>query len=91
MVARGPAGGLEVSGKALDVASARTEQQDVVFCAPGDELTQVEGVGLAGQAGVARQESGQGKALGAGEERVVALDRVRDDFGLHVEASSHPS
>jgi len=56
-------------------------------CAPDEEIERV----VAGQAGVAGQEPGQGQALGAGEERVVALDRLGDDFGLRVGASSHSS
>ena len=47
----------EVASEALDVDPADVEQTVVVFPAPGGELAQIEGVGVAGEATVAGQES----------------------------------
>ncbi len=59
---RGPGAalGLEVTAKALDVGSARPEQVGAVAGAPGQELAQVQGVGISGKPAVAGQEAGQG-------------------------------
>jgi hypothetical protein len=54
----GPPGGFEVAAEAFDVGSACGKQAQVVAVAPGGELAQVQGVGLAGQAGVPGQEPG---------------------------------
>jgi hypothetical protein len=54
----GPAGCLEFSGEQFDVGPADREQAQVPVVAPGGELTQVQGVGVAGQAAVAGQEPG---------------------------------
>ena len=50
---------LEVAGEALDVDAADIEQPVVVLPAPGGELAQIEGVGVAGEAAVAGQEPEQ--------------------------------
>ena len=52
---------LEVAGEALDVGTADIEQAHVVALAPGDELAEVEGVGVTGQSSVAGQEAGEGE------------------------------
>ena len=48
------------------------EQPEGVPLAPGDELAQVERVGVAGQAPVTGEEPGQCEALGVGE---IGVDR----------------
>jgi len=52
----GPAQLLEVAGEALDVGTADIEQAQVAALAPGDELAQVEGVGVTGQSSVAAKK-----------------------------------
>ena len=52
--------GLEVPAEALDVGSARREQVSAVAGAPGQELAQVQGVGVSGEPAVSGQEAGQG-------------------------------
>ncbi len=69
-MARAPAQLLEVAGEALDVGTADVEQAHVAVLAPGDELAQVEGVGVAGQSSVAGQEAGEGEPLGVAEHAV---------------------
>jgi hypothetical protein len=49
----------EVAGETLDVGPAHSEQTQVVLLAPGDELSQIQRVGIAGQAAVAGQERSQ--------------------------------
>jgi len=44
----GPSGGLQVATEAFDVGAADREQGRLVAVAPGGELAQVQGVGLAG-------------------------------------------
>ena len=39
--------GLKIRGEALDVRASHLEQAQLVLLAPGDELAQIEGVGLA--------------------------------------------
>ena len=55
----GAAAGFQVAGEALDVGPAGLEQGQVVLLAPAGVLAQVQRVGLAGQAGVAGQETSQ--------------------------------
>ncbi len=52
--------GLKLTAKALDVGSARREQVGAVAGAPGQELAQVQGVGVSGEPAVAGQEAGEG-------------------------------
>ena len=66
--------GFEVPGEALDVGPAGAEQAQVVLGAPGDELAQVQRIGLTGQASVAGQERRQRVPLGVGERRVDDSD-----------------
>ena len=61
---------LEIAGEALDVRPADGEQPPVVLLAPGDELAQVHGVGVAGEASVAGEERRQGIPLSVGELEV---------------------
>jgi len=49
----------EVAGEALDVDPSDVEQVMVVLQAPGGELAQVQGVGVAGEAPVAGEETEQ--------------------------------
>src|SRR5205809_7422237 len=82
MVARavlGPPG----AGRTIRCRSPRTEQCEVVFCAPGGELTQVQRIRLSGQTRVAGEEANQCQTLGAGEERVVVLDGGGHVLGVH--------
>ena len=48
----GPAPGLQLPGEGLDVGAADGEQGQGAGTAPGGELAQVQGVGVAGQAAV---------------------------------------
>ena len=66
----GPAACFQLTGERLDVAAADREQRQRAEAAPGGELAQVQGVGLAGQAAVAGQEACQGEAFGVGEGRL---------------------
>jgi len=66
----GPAELFEVAGEALDVSSADIEQAQLAALAPGDELAQIEGVGVTGQPAVAGQEAGEGELLGLAEHAV---------------------
>jgi hypothetical protein len=59
----------------LDVCTAHGEKLQAVALAPGDELAEVEGLGVPGQASVAGQEAGQGEAFGVGEDEVGDGDR----------------
>jgi hypothetical protein len=68
----GPAPLLQVPGEALDAGAAGGEQGQGPGPAPGGELAQVQGVGLAGQAAVPGQEPGEGDPFGVGED---GLDR----------------
>jgi len=68
----GPAPDFEVPGEAFDVGTADGEQGQGAGTAPGGELAQVQRVGLAGQAAVPGQESGEGKPFRIGED---GLDR----------------
>src|SRR5215469_8851019 len=63
----GPAAGFQVAGEALDVRPAGLEQAQVTLVTPAGVLAQVESVGLAGQAGVARQEAGESEPLSVAE------------------------
>jgi hypothetical protein len=65
----GPAAGFQVPGEALDVRAAGLEQGQAMLAAPAGELAQVQLIRLAGQAGVAGQEPGQGEPLGGREHR----------------------
>ena len=57
-------------GVQLDVGAAHREQPQAVALAPGNELAQVERVGVPGEAPVAGQEGGQGEAFGVAEHEV---------------------
>jgi len=54
----GPARRLGVAGEQLDVGAADGEQPQLAAVAPGGELAQVQGVGLAGHAAVPGHEPG---------------------------------
>ena len=69
-----PSPGLEVAGEALDVRTAGGEQADVVLLAPGDELAQVQGVGVASQASVAGEERSERILLDFGEDGIDDSD-----------------
>ena len=64
----------EVAGEALDVDAADVEQAVVVLPAPGGELAQVQGVGVAGEAAVGGQEPEQRHPLDVGQHRLVPRD-----------------
>ena len=59
----GPAAGFQLSGEAFDVGAPDGEQVQGAGPAPGGELAQVQGAGLAGQAAVSGQEPGEGEPL----------------------------
>jgi hypothetical protein len=71
-----PASSFEVAGEALDDGPSHGEQAQVVLGAPGDELAQVQGVGVASQAPAAGEERRQGIPLGIREHRVDDSDFV---------------
>jgi len=73
----GPASGFQVPGEALDVGTADGEQGHRAGPAPADELAQVQGVGLPGQAAVPGQEPSEGESLGIGEGRLDRGERGR--------------
>jgi hypothetical protein len=56
MVARAAAG-FQVAGEALDVRAAGLEQAQLMLLAPAGELSQVQLVGLTGQAAIPGEES----------------------------------
>ena len=60
----------KVAGEAFDVGPASAEQADVVVAAPCDELAQVQGVGLAGQAAVTGEVRGKRVLLNIREDGV---------------------
>jgi hypothetical protein len=66
----GAAFGFQVAGEGLDVGAADREQGQGAGAAPGGELAQVQGAGLAGQAAVPGQEPGEREPLGLGEDRL---------------------
>jgi hypothetical protein len=80
---RGPglAAVFEIAGEAFDVDAAHVAQVMEVLPAPGGELTQVQGVGVAGVAAVAGQEPEQRHSLDVGQHRSVPLDRGRGAGG----------
>jgi hypothetical protein len=78
----GPTALLQGAGVALDVNPAHREQRQVMVFAPGDELEQIEGAGVAGRSPVAGQEAGQVQSLAITEARVVE-DHRRERFVLH--------
>src|SRR6266571_1150969 len=59
--------GFQVAGEAFDIGAADGEQVQGAGAAPGRELAQVQGVGLAGQAAVSGQEPRERKSFGIGE------------------------
>jgi hypothetical protein len=65
-----PAPSFELAGEGLDVRAAHREQRQGPGPAPPGELTQVQRVGLAGQAAVSGQVAGEGEPLGVGEYRL---------------------
>jgi hypothetical protein len=74
--------------KRFDVGAARTEQANLVLGAPGDVLTQIERVRLAGKSAVAGQEAGQRGLLLRAEQRVAYPDSHRESGCLHTGTSS---
>ena len=71
----GPAAGLEVAGIELDVGAVDVEQAQAVLAAPGQELAQVERVGLLGSAAIAGQEAGESDCLDVDVARVIQDER----------------
>jgi len=69
----GPAAILEVAGEAFDVNASHVEQPVMVLPAPRGVLAQIQGVGVAGEAPVAGQESEQRRLLGLRQRRLVPL------------------
>src|SRR5262245_57297042 len=79
---------LEMPAKRFDVGAARTEQANLVLGAPGDVLTQIKRVGLAGESAVAGQEADQRGLLLRAEQRVAYRDGRRESCCLHTGTSS---
>ncbi len=65
----GPAAGFEFAREGLDVGAADREQRQGPSPAPAGELPQVEGVGLAGQAAVPGEVTGERESLRISERR----------------------
>lgn len=51
----GPAPSLQVASEGLDIATPDLEESEVAFGAEADELTEVQGVGVSGEAPVAAE------------------------------------
>jgi len=84
----GAPSGFQLAGEALDVAAADSEQDEGAGTAPSSELAQVECVGLAGQAAVPGQETGEREPFGVGEG---GLDRSeRGGWGQWSSGTSRP-
>ena len=71
----------EVAPEGLDVAAADLEKAQVALVAEGDELAQVQGVGVAGEAPVAAEEPGQCYMFRIDQTRVVDDDGCRRNGG----------
>ena len=72
----GAAACFQLTGERFDVRAADREQRQRAEAAPGGELAQVQGVGLAGQAAVAGEVSGEGEPFGVGEGRLEVARAV---------------
>ncbi len=72
IVARARPTFLEVAGEAFDVVAGDVEQRQLALLAPGRELAQIQGVGVAGQTGVAAQEAEQRLLLDIAEHAISA-------------------
>ena len=83
---------LEVAGVQLDVGAVGVEQAQLAIGAPGEELAQVQGVGLAVAPAVAGQEAGEGDHLRVGGAGVVEDKgrRVRHGGSFHSGAGLEP-
>jgi hypothetical protein len=79
----GAALGFQFAGEGLDVGAAGREQGQRAEAAPGSELAQVEGAGVAGQAAVPGQEPGEREPLGVGEDRLDSGESSGRDRGGH--------
>ena len=71
------------------MSAADLEQSEPVPGDPAGELAQIEGVGLAGQSGVAGQEPAEGDGFGIGEQ-LTGTDQYRGRIG-HDNASRDES
>jgi 4-amino-4-deoxy-L-arabinose transferase-like glycosyltransferase len=72
-----------MTSEAFDVGATRTEQRDSVFCAPADELPQIELICLTGQAAEASQETSERRLFVRIEWAVELVDchhRCRDQI-----------
>ena len=74
---RRPSPSFQVASVGLDVASADLEQAQVALVAAGDELAQIQRVGVAGEAPVAAEEPGQCYMFRIDQSGVVDDDRFR--------------
>src|SRR5450756_1647470 len=75
--------GFKSTGEGLDVGAAGGEQGQGAGTAPGRELPQVQGAGVAGEAAVPGQEPGKREALGVSERRLDGDERSRESRGCH--------
>src|SRR5664280_222460 len=74
---RCPTSSFQLPSVGLDVASPDLEQAQVSLIAEGDELTEIQGIGVAGEPSVAAEEPGQGYVFRTGKLRVVDDDGCR--------------
>ena len=75
----GAAAGFQVAGEALDIRTPGLEQAQVVLLAPAAVLAQIQGICLAGQAGV----TSQGEPLRLGEYWLDGGDSGGRGHGVH--------
>jgi len=73
----GTAAGFQFAGEGLDAGAADREQRQGPGAAPAGELPQAEGAGLAGQAAVPGQVTGEREPLGISEHRPDRDERSR--------------
>src|SRR5664280_3314569 len=74
---RCPTSSFQLPTVGLYVASPNLEQVQVSLIAEGDELTEIQGIGVAGESSVAAEEPGQGYVFRTGKLRAVDDDGCR--------------
>src|SRR5664280_2169813 len=68
---RCPTPSFQLPSVGLDVASPDLKETQVALIAEGDELTKIQGIGVAGEPAVAAKEPGEGYVFRTGKLRVV--------------------
>jgi hypothetical protein len=75
------AAALQIAGESLDVSPSDLEQVELMIIAPADELAEVQGVGISGQAAVAGQEPSERQPSRIGKDGIERDDRCRGSRG----------